>query len=326
MTIGEALFIVRALLSLVKGEKMDKYLIVGAGATGRAVARSLIARHAHVVMVSRSGSGAELGGVEVRPGSATDREFLLEAAQGSTAIFNCLNPKYHQWLTDWPPMADALLDTAIKSGAVLATLNNLYAYGQPDGPMKPTDPLKSTLPKAIVRAQMWRDALAAHERGDVRVTEVRASDFIGSGSQSFFERGKKALLSGKAVVTIGNPDVLHSWTYTEDVGRTLVAAATDPIAWGRPWHAVTNDAKTMRDVFNDMAKAANLSEPKLRTIPTPVLKAIGLFAPQMGELPKTLYQFERPFIIDDSATRAELNLVPTAWDEIIAESVLPKRY
>lgn len=303
---------------------MEKYLIVGAGATGRAVARSLGPRQANVVMVSRSGSGADLPGVEVRKGSATDREFLFEAAKGSTAIFNCLNPKYHKWMTDWPPMADALLDTAIKSGAVLATLNNLYAYGQPDGPMKPTDPLKSTLPKAMVRAKMWRDALAAHERGDARITEVRASDFIGSGSQSFFERGKKALLAGKAVVTVGNLDVVHSWTFTEDVGRTLVAAATNPIAWGRPWHAVTNEAKTMREVFNDMAIAANLSAPKLRVLPTSVVKTLGLFAPQMGELPKTLYQFNRPFIIDDASTRAELNILPTAWSEIIAESVSNK--
>lgn len=298
---------------------MAKYVIVGAGATGRAVAAALAQQADEIVVVSRSGTTVAGDNVRAVAAHAGDAAALSDVAQGADALFNCANPPYNRWLTDWPPIASALLHAARTSGAVLTTLSNLYAYGQPHGPMRPSDPLSSTLPKAMVRASMWADALAAHERGEIRATEVRASDFIGAGSQSFFERGKKSLLAGKSVTVIGDPDVTHSWTFVGDVGATLVAAATNPQAWGRPWHAVTNEPRTMREVLTDIAQAAGVAEPRLRRLSVGALRAVGLVMPLVRELPKTLYQFESPFVIDDRETRAELGLAPTSWDAVVAD-------
>ena len=36
---------------------------------------------------------------------ATDAERLTALTRGAAALYNCANPAYHQWLTDWPPMA-----------------------------------------------------------------------------------------------------------------------------------------------------------------------------------------------------------------------------
>ena len=47
-------------------------------------------------------------------------------------------------------------------------------------------PLRPTTVKGRVRAQMWQDALAAHEAGRIRATEARASDFVGPGGKSLF--------------------------------------------------------------------------------------------------------------------------------------------
>jgi nucleoside-diphosphate-sugar epimerase len=300
---------------------VEKFVIVGVGATGRAVAKALRGREAEVILVSRSGGGADLPGTQVARGDAADAHVMAQVAAGATAIFNCANPPYDKWLTDWPPVAASLLEAATRSGAVLTTLSNLYAYGPPTAPMTPHDPLVSTLPKAQVRATMWRDALAAHERGDLRATEVRASDFIGHGSQSIFERALPQVAKGRTATVYGDVDQLHSWTYTGDVGRTLVAAATTEAAWGRPWHAVTNEPATMRSVLSDMASALGAPSPKVRSLPNGLLKAIGLVSPLIGELPKVAYQFERPFVIDDHETRTLLDLEPTPWSEVIADAV-----
>ena len=288
---------------------MEKFVIVGVGATGRAVAKALKGREAEVILVSRSGGGADLPGTRVARGDAADAQFMAQVAAGATAIFNCANPPYNKWLTDWPPVAASLVQAATRSGAVLTTLSNLYAYGPPTAPLTPHDPLVSTLPKAQVRATMWRDALAAHERGDLRATEVRASDFIGHGSQSLFERALPQVAKGRTATVYG------------DVGRTLVAAATTEAAWGRPWHAVTNEPATMRSVLSDLAAALGAPAPKVRSLPNGLLKAIGLVSPLIGELPKVSYQFERPFIIDDNETRTLLGLEPTPWSEVIADAV-----
>ena len=51
-------------------------------------------------------------------------------------------------------------------------------------PMTEATPLAATGRKGRIRARVWQDALAAHQAGRVRVTEVRAADFIGPGAQS----------------------------------------------------------------------------------------------------------------------------------------------
>jgi len=297
---------------------MSKFVIVGAGATGRAVMKQLVAAGHSVAVVSRSGAKDLPAGAESVVGDAGNAEFLTKVCEGAVAVFNCANPPYDRWMTDWPPIADALLRAASASGATLATLSNLYAYGQPTGPMKPGDPLPSTLPKAQVRAKMWHDAKAWHDAGLLRAVEVRASDFIGKGSQSFFERATPALRQGKAAMMISPVDITHSWTYVDDVARTLIAAATDPTAAGRPWHALTNPPKTIREVLNDFAREGGLDTPKVRVLPMWALKTMGLFSPLMRELPKVAYQFASPFIIDDTETRVHFNLEPTPWVEVIA--------
>ena len=297
---------------------MSKYVVVGAGATGRAVMNQLVALGHTVSVVSRSGAQDLPPGAESVVGDASNAEFLTRVCERADAVFNCANPPYHRWMSDWPPIANALLHAAEVSGATLVTLSNLYAYGQPSGPMRPTDPPKSTLPKSVVRATMWRDALAAHEAGRLRAVEVRASDFIGRGSQSLFERALPALRRGKAAMVISNPDIIHSWTYVDDVARTLVATALDDASTGRVWHALTNEAKTTREVLTDFTRHAGLADPTIRVIPKVVLRTMGVVSPLLRELPKTAYQFESPFIIDDSETRAYFSLTPTPWPEVIA--------
>jgi nucleoside-diphosphate-sugar epimerase len=301
---------------------MAVYLIVGAGAIGTAAAHLLADDGHEVRLVSRRGTGPAHANITAVAADASDAPRLHGLADGADAILNCANPQYHRWLTDWPPIAASLLGAAERSGAVLATLSNLYAYGPTTAPMTPDAPLSSPLAKAQVRAGMWRDALAAHRDGRLRATEVRASDYIGPRALSVVgERLVPRLLAGKGCQVLGDPDVAHSWSYTIDVASTLIACARRPEAWGRPWHAPTNPPRTQRQVVDDLADAAGVAHVTLSRIPDAALRLAGLFSPVMRELPKTLYQFEHPFILDDSVTRQELGLTPTPWADLLADTV-----
>jgi nucleoside-diphosphate-sugar epimerase len=301
---------------------MSKYVIVGAGAIGSAVAQILADQGHHVHVVTRSGSGPIHPLIERVRLDASDVEALSVLAAGSDAIFNCANPPYHRWSTDWPPIATSLLEAAKRSSAVLVTLSNLYPYGQPTGPLSPDSPFLADYEKAQVRATMWQNALAAHERGDLRATEVRASDFIGPNAQSAMGTLViKRVLAGKRCWVIGATDQPHSWTYTLDVARTLVTCAQKPEAWGQAWHAPTNPARTQRQVVDDFADVAHVARVKVSSIPTAFLRVVGLFSPLVRELPTTLYQFTSPFLIDDEATRLKLGLEPTAWTDVLATTL-----
>jgi nucleoside-diphosphate-sugar epimerase len=205
---------------------MSQFTIVGSGSTGTTVAHRLSASGHSVTMVTRHGTGPQCDGIELVAADATNADRLTEITAGSRALFNCANPPYHRWPTDWPPLAASLLRTAERTGATLVTLSNLYAYGVPTAPMTPHDPLNARYLKAQIRAQMWRDALASHLEGRVRAVEVRASDFIGPGANSVVgDRVIPRILEGKSCSVIGDPSALHSWTFVDDVAATLVACA-----------------------------------------------------------------------------------------------------
>ena len=301
---------------------MGTYVIIGAGAIGPAVARQLVNAGHQVRVVSRRGLGPSHPNIELVAADASDAEQLSSVAKGATAIFNCANPAYHRWSTDWPPIATALLHAAEVTGADLVTLSNLYVYGHVTAPMSPGDPMSATYEKAQVRATMWRDAQRANDEGRVRTTEVRASDFIGPNAQGMVgERVMARLLKGRSCQVIGDVEAAHSWSYTEDVARTLVCAAQSDESWGRVWHAVTNAPRSSRQVIDDLADAAALPHVKVRSLSPAVVWFAGLFSPLIRELPQTRYQFESPFIIDDGESRARLGIEPTPWDEVVSTTV-----
>ena len=301
---------------------MSQHVIVGAGAIGSATARLLADRGEQVVVVTRSGSGPDLAGVRLVRCDATDTAALTDVSRGAVALYNCAAPAYHRWATDWPPLAAALLDTAQRTGAVLATASNLYSYGAVSAPMTESTPLQPSGPKGHVRAQMWTEALAGHQAGRVRATEVRASDYIGPGAQSHLgDRVIPRLLAGKSVQVLPSADALHSWTYVEDVARLLVVVATDERAWGRPWHVPTNAPRTQRDAVADLAQVAGVEPVKVSEVPALLLRVLALFSRPVRELPEIAYQLKLPFIIDSSAAHHTFGLKPTPWLEVLSATI-----
>ncbi len=308
-------------------------LVIGAGVIGRRVARMLAEGGHRVSVVSRRGAEpAGVVGVTHVAADAADGEAMATLAEGAAVIYNCVNPAYHRWPTDWPPIAASLLGAAERSGAVLVTLSNLYGYGPAERslgvadydqahPMTEATPLAATGRKGQVRARVWQDALAAHQAGRVRVAEVRASDFVGPGAESALgERVLGRIREGKSVSVLGRTDRPHTWSFTDDVARMLVTAGTDPRAWGRAWHAPSNDPRSQRQAIDDFAQAARV-QVRVRTLPPVLLHGMGLVWPLMRELRETEYQFRGDFIMDSSAAQATFALKPAPWEEIVELTV-----
>jgi nucleoside-diphosphate-sugar epimerase len=217
-------------------------------------------------------------------------------------------------------MARSFLAAAESTGAVLTILGNLYPYGPVTGPMTEDLPLSSTTPKAQVRAKIWADALAAHEAGRIRVTEVRGSDYFGPGAtdQSHLgDRFQVPLRAGKAVSLVFPPDVPHTWTYLPDVADALIVAATDERAWGRPWHVPSDEPQSFRQMGARMAAILGLPEPKLTQLPWPAVRLVGLFSPMAGELRHVRYQFTAPYVLDSSAFQQTFGVSCTPVDEAL---------
>jgi nucleoside-diphosphate-sugar epimerase len=295
---------------------MGTHAIVGAGAVGTATAVELVGKGHDVVLVTRSGSGPEHPAITRVACDAADPVALAAAVGRPDALYNCANPPYHRWPELWPPMAAAMLEVAEATGAVLVIMGNLYAYGPVDHPMTEDDPLAATFSKGRVRAAMWDDALAAHRAGRVRVTEARASDFYGPGvvETSFFGRNVARLLAGRKAYVLGATDEPHAATYVPDVARTLAVLGTDDRAWGRPWHVPTAPAVSQRRMADRFCELAGAPPARIAPIPGAVLRAVGLFSPQVRGFRETTYQFDRPFLLDSTACTGTFGLEATPLD------------
>ena len=293
---------------------MGKHLVVGAGPVGRGVAERLLRSGDEVLVATRSGT--QVPGARAVRADAADPRALTELAAGCAAIYNCVNPPYHRWARDWPPVAAALLAAAEASGAVLAVTGNLYGYGEVDGPMTEDLPLAATGRKGRVRARMWEDVLAAHRAGRIRAVEVRGSDYLG-GNSLMSALIAPALRQGKVARVPADLDAPHSWTNVHDVARLLVAAAADPTAWGRAWHVPSAPPASVRQLA-DIAAAQLGTTARLAELPYAALWAAGLVVPFVRELRETQHQFRRPFVLDSSAAEVHFGLTPESLEESVA--------
>ncbi len=46
---------------------------------------------------------------------ASDGEKMAKLAHSADVLYNCVNPAYHRWEEDWPPIANALLGATKRS-------------------------------------------------------------------------------------------------------------------------------------------------------------------------------------------------------------------
>ncbi len=300
------------------------HVIVGAGPVGIALAGRLARGGSRVRVVTRTGRDSGIPGVEAVAADAADADVLSSIATGADVLYNCANPgAYPAWEREWPPLAAAILTAAERTGAVLVTASNLYGYGPVTGEMTRTSPLHPSDHKGALRVRMWRAALDAHAAGRVRVTEARASDYIGPTlpvRNAMLARYADATLGGRSAPVFADPDQPHTWTAIEDVAATLAALGQDERAWGSAWIVPSNPAQSTRQVLRRLNELSGLGEPRLRRVPRWTLRAGGLFVPLLREVTGILYQFDAPFVAGGAETTESLGITPTPWARILEDT------
>jgi nucleoside-diphosphate-sugar epimerase len=269
-------------------------------------------------VVTRRGTGPSHPRIELVAADATKE--LTPLASGAATLINCAMPPYDRWPEETPALSAALVAAASASGAGYLNLSNPYAYGPVEGPQTDDLPLRPTTIKGRVRAAMYREGLAAHEAGELRFAEVRPGDYLGVGAVAMFNLviGPK-VLAGEKVVFPGDLEAAHSWTYTGDVAKTLVAVARSESAWGQAWHTPQTTDISIRAITERFAAVAGVSVPPIREMTPLELHGAALADPIIAETVEMQYLYLRPAVLDWSRTAATFDLKPTPLDEVLAE-------
>ena len=302
----------------------DLHVIIGGGTIGGRLAKLLATSGKRVLVIARTAENKTSAGIEYRAGDATSVEQLLARALEAKVVYNCANPPYNQWETEWPKLSAAVNEFAMRAGTDLVICSNLYGYGPYDGVLTENLPLNATWANGRARARVWEEAKALNDSGKLRVTEVRGSDYICPNEQSRMgNRVVPNLMLGKPVQLLGALDQPHTWTDPDDVARLMMKLAEDDRSWGKPWHAPSNPPKTQREVVADIAQALGVSGYKVSAVGKTMEGILGLLNPLIRELNKGAYQFDIPFVMSSKAASETFGLTAKSWNQVIADLVWP---
>jgi nucleoside-diphosphate-sugar epimerase len=300
------------------------HVVFGTGQVGAALSAQLARLGLPVRSVSRRRPSMLAPGVDWRPADANDVEAAADAAKGASVVYQCLNVPYTRWPEQFPPLQRAVLGAAERSEAVLVSLENLYGYGPTGGtPMTEDLPLAATTVKGRTRAAMTEELLAASAAGRVRIAIGRGSDLFGPGVTAGSTLGERVF--GKALARrpadfIGNPNLLHTYSYVPDMAVGLATLGTDARAIGEVWHLPGPETVTTRGLLDLVAD--QLGHPVgIRAIPKLVLRALGVVNPLMRGLAEMAYEFEEPFILDTTKFEATFGTAGTPLTTAIAETM-----
>ncbi len=141
------------------------HVVFGAGQVGRTLAAQLSERGLAVRVISRSRPSALAAGIEWRAADASDPDAAAAAAAGASVVYQCLNAPYTDWPNAFRPLQRGVMSAAERTGALLVSLENIYAYGPTvDAPMTEDLPLAATTVKGRTRARMTEELMAASAR------------------------------------------------------------------------------------------------------------------------------------------------------------------
>jgi nucleoside-diphosphate-sugar epimerase len=300
------------------------HVVFGTGQVGSALAGHLAGIGIAVRAVSRHRPPALAAGTDWRAADAADPEAAADAAKGAAVIYQCLNAPYDQWPERFPPLQRGVLAAAERTGALLVSLENLYGYGPAGGrPMTEDLPLAATGVKGRARAAMTAELLAAAGAGRVRIVIGRASDFFGPGVTEGSVLGERVFgnaLAGRRADFIGNPALLHTYSYVPDIAAGLATLGTDARAAGQVWHLPGPATGTTRALLDLVAGQVG-HRVGIRSLPKLAVRALGLVNPVLRELAETSYQFGEPFVMDTGKYESVFGPAGTSLADAIAATV-----
>lgn len=304
---------------------MELHVIFGAGQVGKPLAEILLAAGKRVRVVKQSKSEFPVG-AEGLSGDAADPAFCRNACTGATMVYHCMNPEYSAriWEQMLPIYMDNLIAAAGGIGARLVVLDNLYMLGKTSGkPMNEDTPINPCSRKGEIRAIVAQRLFDAHRQGRVQAVCGRAADFYGPGGKItlFGDFFWKPVLSGKIAITPANLDVAHTYHYISDVAHGLAALGCVNELGGNPlWMLPCQPAVTTRELANRFEPQLG-REIRMKSMPLWLLKPMGVFMPMMRELGEMTYQWDEPFVVDDSRFRANFDLRPAPVDEAVKATI-----
>ena len=288
-------------------------LILGAnGRLGLAAAQAFDAAGWRVLaQVRRDAAAGMPGGVRLVQAPLSEPEALAAQAARAQVVVYALNPVYTRWAQEAMPMAIAGMDLAQRLGARFMLPGNVYNFGkQMPALLREDTPQRADTRKGRIRVAIEAEMARRCAAGTLRATVLRAGDFFGGGTGSWFDLViARSVAKGKLAYP-GPLDVPHAWAYLPDFAQAFVAAAqTQDLPAFATMHFAGYTLTGAQLLFGIELAAAELGLAptggfKHGGMPWGVIRLGGLVVPMWRELAEMAYLWTVPHALAGSAPEA----------------------
>jgi nucleoside-diphosphate-sugar epimerase len=298
---------------------MVQTILGSGGGIGVPLARELKKYTDRIRLVSRSPKKIN-DTDELFPADLLDPKQIDQAIAGSSIVYVTVGFEYKLsvWQKTWPPFLHEVIQSCIKHKAKLVFFDNVYMYAKNSTPfMTEGSPVLPPSEKGKIR-KILRDMIMDEvEKKNLTALIARAADFYGPDNKNSALTIMVAqnFLKGKKAQVMGNPEKIHTYTYTPDAAKATALLGNTPDAYNQEWHVPTTKEKlTTLDWIKLVAKEFK-TEPKIQKVPKVLLQLLGIFIPMMSEFPEMLYQYEQDYTFDSTKFEKRFGIVATSPKE-----------
>jgi nucleoside-diphosphate-sugar epimerase len=294
------------------------------GITGKLLATELLQRGKQVRGVSRRPFP---GNWEHISADIMDPASLTTALAGSEVVYFCVGLEYTRkvWQRDWLPMVENVIARCIEINAKLIFLDNVYMYGLVTGTMTEETPMHPCSEKGVVRKAVAEKLLHAFQQRGLRGCIARAADFYGPDCEksmltsTVFEN----IAKGKTAQWLGSPDKVHSYTFTEDIAKSMATLGLDSRADGQVWHLPTMaQPLTGRAIVEKISQT--MQQPvRIMAMGSFMVKILGIFIPILKEVHEMMYQYNHDYVFSSAKyERIFGDVTPISYEDGLAKTAL----
>ena len=304
---------------------MIQTILGSGGGIGVPLARELKNYTDEIRLVSRNPKKVN-NSDELFPADLNDPDQIDQAIAGSSVVYVTIGFEYNLkvWQKTWPPFLQEVINSCIKHQAKLVFFDNIYMYAKASTPFMTEDsPILPPSEKGKIRRLLRDMIMDAVEKKNLTALIARAADFYGPDNKNSALTIMVAenFLKGKKAQVMGNPNKIHTYTYTPDAAKATALLGNTPDAYNQEWHVPTTKEKLTTLDWIELIASELKTEVKIQKVTKVMLQLLGLFVPMMREFPEMLYQSEQDYIFDSSKFEKRFGIVATTPKEGVKKLV-----
>lgn len=303
-----------------------KQTILGAGgAIGIELAKALPTYTADIRLVGRNPKKINAND-ELFKADLSNRDQVINAVEGSEVVYLMVGFDYNTklWQQMWPPLIKNVIDACSTHNAKLVFFDNVYAIGGDNVKhITENSPISPTSKKGEVRAEVNKLILNSVEKGKLNAIIARSADFFGAIKEKsvLMNTVYDNLVKGKKAQWFCNAKVVHSISYTPDLGKGTAILGNANEAYNQIWNLPTDPQQITGEEWIDLFANEMQKSNKYQVLPGWGMKALGLFIPILNEMYEMRYQYDRDYYFDSAKFNNHFSYTPTTNADAVKQTV-----